>query len=216
MASKMMLTVILCAAVTVGIAATREPSATTMDRSGTSGMTSETGKLSTSDFVTKIGASDMYEIEAARIALTKTTNPEVRAYAELMQRDHSQSASEMKTAISTSGQTNLQPPATLPPEKQSKLDNLRNKSVAEFDRAYIEEQIRSHQTALNLLQNYSQSGDVSQLKSFAATTVPTVQQHLQKAQSLQGQLGGQQQMTTPADMNRIPDTNQSAQPRRTY
>jgi putative membrane protein len=45
--------------------------------------------------------------------------------------------------------------------------------------------VAGHEKALALLQGYSVGGDVVPLKEFASATAPVVQQHLDKARSLQ-------------------------------
>lgn len=49
-------------------------------------------------------------------------------------------------------------------------------------------QVDAHQDALNLLQRYAQDGDVASIKSFAATTAPVVQGHLDQAKVLRDAL----------------------------
>jgi putative membrane protein len=133
------------------------------------------------DFVAKAAASDMFEIEAAKLAQSKTKNAEVKKFAATMITDHTKSSADLKKAIADSGQT-ITPPAALPPDLQAKLDDL-NKAP-DFDKAYLDNQVDAHQEALNLLQRYAQDGDVPAIKTFAAATAPVVQTHYDHAKTL--------------------------------
>jgi putative membrane protein len=138
-------------------------------------------------FVEKAAASDMFEIQAAKLAQQRSKNADIKAFADMMVKDHTKSTNDMKAAIQASGQ-NLTPPAVLPQDKQDALNDLQNASADEFDRKYMEGQVDAHQDALNLLQRYAQDGDVDALKTFAASVAPVVQQHLDRAKSLRDAL----------------------------
>lgn len=138
------------------------------------------------DFVAKAGASDMFEIEAAKVAEKRATNPEVKKFAADMVAAHTKSTADLKKAIADSGQTALAPPAALPSDLQGKLDDL-NKAD-NFDVAYMDNQVDAHQAALDLMQRYAQDGDVPAIKSFAAATAPVVQQHYDMAKALRDKI----------------------------
>ena len=135
------------------------------------------------DFVAKAVANDMYEIEAAQIALKRSTNAEVKAFAKMMADGHTLTMEGLKAAIAASGQT-LTTPTMLPSDLQDKIDDLNKSSDKDFDKTYADDQVDVHQAALNLLQRYAQDGDVATLKIFAADTAPKIQEHLNKAEGL--------------------------------
>lgn len=128
------------------------------------------------DFVPMAAASDMFEIEAAKVAQTKSTNAEVKKFAAEMIAAHTKSSADLKKAIADSGQT-MTPPATLPADKQAMLDSLKAADAASFDKMYVDGQVAAHQEALNLMQGYADGGDVPAIKAFAAATAPVVKGH---------------------------------------
>jgi putative membrane protein len=134
-------------------------------------------------FVAKAGASDMFEIEAAKIAAKRSTNPSIKTFAANMQKAHMKTTEELKAAIAASG-ASLTPPTMLPQDLQDKLDDLSKADAKDFDKKYADSQVDAHQAALNLLQRYAQDGDTPALKSFAAATAPKVQEHLNMAEGL--------------------------------
>jgi putative membrane protein len=134
-------------------------------------------------FVEKAAASDMFEIEAAKVAQAKSQNADVKKFAGEMITAHTKSTADLKKAIADSGQT-LTPPAALPADLQGQLDSLNSAAPGDFDRAYLDNQVDAHQSALNLMQRYAQDGDVPALKAFAAATAPVIQQHYDHAKTL--------------------------------
>lgn len=139
------------------------------------------------EFVAKAAASDMFEIEAGKIALERATNPEVKAFAQMMVDGHNKTTADLKAAIAASGLT-ITPPATLPDDKSTALADLRSVDVAGFDKAYMNGQVDAHQATLNLLSRYAQDGDNAQLRGTAAAMLPIIQQHLDRARTLRDSL----------------------------
>jgi putative membrane protein len=144
--------------------------------------------LSTTDvtkapnFVTLAASSDMFEVQSSKIALQRSTNPDVKRFAQMMIDAHTKTTAALKGLIA--GQSNLSPPTALSADLQSKLDALGSVSPADFDKTYLNDQIDGHQSALNVMQRYAKDGDLEPLKQFAAHTAPTVQQHLDKAKAI--------------------------------
>ena len=67
---------------------------------------------------------------------------------------------------------------------QSKLDKLSGLSGADFTKEYESMQVSAHKDAVSLFERYSKSGDNTDLKAFAAKTLPHLQEHLKMAQAL--------------------------------
>ncbi|HEX3917960.1 MAG TPA: DUF4142 domain-containing protein [Caulobacteraceae bacterium] len=165
------------------------PSAVTnAEVNATPGANPASTDLSTTDvtqapnFVTLAAASDMFEIQSSKVALTRSTNPDVKRFAQMMIDAHTKTTAALKGLIA--GQSNLSPPTALPADLQSKLDALGSVSPADFDKTYLQDQVDGHQSALNVMQRYAKDGDMEPLKQFAANTAPMVQQHLDKAKAL--------------------------------
>ena len=134
-------------------------------------------------FVEKAAASDMFEIEAAKLAAKRSTNAEVKAFAAKMEKAHTKTTEDLKAAIAAWGAA-LTPPTALPADLQDKLDDLNKADDKDFDKKYADSQVDAHQAALNLLQRYAQDGDTAAIKAFAAATAPAVQEHLNHAEGL--------------------------------
>jgi putative membrane protein len=144
--------------------------------------------MSGADFVGAAASTDRYEIAAAKLALTHASRSAVKAFAQMMIRDHTASTAKLTAAIAASGQP-LTAPRDLPADLQADLATLRTASGADFDRAYIGQMVDTHDHALQTMQSYAIDGSVPALKSFAAAVTPVVQSHLGRAQALQAKIG---------------------------
>jgi putative membrane protein len=143
------------------------------------------GVMSTDVFVSNLTESDMYEIKAAQIAEQRSKDPEVKAFAALMVKDHTAMDSDMRPKIDAAAQ---QPATELDKRRSGFIDHLNSTSAADFDKTYIDQQVSGHQEALDLLKGYADHGPDAILKDAAGKAIPTVQAHLDKAKALQAKL----------------------------
>jgi len=142
---------------------------------------------SAQEFVAKAAAGDTFEIAAAQAAQARAQEPAVKAFAAMMLRDHGKSSADLKKAVAESGQA-LTVAGPLSPGQQQGLADLAKLTGPAFDRAYMAGQVRAHQDALTLMQDYAQNGDVTSLKAFAAETAAVVQGHYTRASKLSEEL----------------------------
>jgi len=139
------------------------------------------------DFVAKAAASDMFEVESSKVALSRSNNAEVKQFAQMMIDAHTKSTADLKAAIAASGQA-ITPPAALPTDLQTKLDALKSADAADFDLRYLNDQVDGHDAALNLVQRYANDGDVPQIKDTAIALAPVVQAHYTEVKALRDKL----------------------------
>ncbi len=131
---------------------------------------------SAQDFAQTAAASDMFEIQAAKLVLKKAKTEDVREFANMMIADHTKSSQALKEAIAASGQS-LAMPAKLDAEHQSQIGALNGLAGQDLEREYIAQQMAAHRNALDLLKSYAGGGDVAELRQFAQATIPAVQKH---------------------------------------
>ncbi|HEX4112018.1 MAG TPA: DUF4142 domain-containing protein [Stellaceae bacterium] len=132
-------------------------------------------------FAIKAAASGMTEVAEARIALGKSQNGDVKSFAQRMDKDHTQANNELMQIAQGEG---LKLPTTPSKKDQAQATKLSNLSGANFDQAYVKDQVAAHEQAVALFKKESQSGKDANLKSFATKTLPTLEDHLQMAQGL--------------------------------
>ena len=139
------------------------------------------------DYVKMAGASDKFEITEAKLAEQRSHNPKIKHYAMMMVRDHTKSTMMVKMAA-TKVMGHSPSPPMLTDEQQQNLMALKATHGRDFDRTYIDQQVASHQQALDLQQGYAQNGEVAPLKRAATEITPVVQSHLSMAKDLQSSM----------------------------
>jgi putative membrane protein len=143
----------------------------------------EAGPPSAQEFVNKVAISDMFEIQSSQLALTKQADADTKPFAEKMVTDHQKTSSELKSLID-SGKVKATLPTALDAQHQKMLDDLKAKSGKDFDQSYDQTQVKAHRDAVALFEAYSRGGDNPDLKSWAAQTLPHLEEHLSMAQKL--------------------------------
>jgi predicted outer membrane protein len=131
--------------------------------------------------------SDSFEIQAARLAQQRSTNPRVRAYADAMIRDHSMTSQALMGGVQVAALGMMAP--TLDARHAAMLNQLASASGAQFDRLYGQMMVQSHQEALALHASYSQASTDPALRNFAASVTPHIRHHLGMARGLPGGRG---------------------------
>jgi putative membrane protein len=134
-------------------------------------------------FVAAAATSDMFEVEAGKIAEERGKSASVKAFAAKMVKAHTETTNKLK-AILASGSANASPPMHLDDRHQGMIDELRGAKDADFDGRYISQQVDAHKEAEILMQGYAKNGDSAAVKSFAAKTAPDVQMHLDMAEKI--------------------------------
>ena len=141
------------------------------------------GAPSTTDFIQKAAMSDMYEVEAGKIATQKGQTAPVKGFAEMMVDAHSKTTEELKGIIA-SEKINVDLPTKLDAKHQKLIDDLNTASSADFDGTYAKQQVDGHQEAVDLFDSYAKKGNNAALKAFAQKTLPVIRQHLDAAKKL--------------------------------
>jgi putative membrane protein len=135
------------------------------------------------EFVNKVAISDMFEIQSSQLAIEKQADRDTKPFAQKMIKDHQKTSKELKALVDQRKvQANL--PTGLDSEHQKMLDDLRTKDGRDFDVAYDQIQLKAHQDAIALFETYAKTGDNTDLKKWAAKTLPHLKQHLAMAQKL--------------------------------
>lgn len=130
---------------------------------------------------------DLYEIQAADIALERSKNAQVRELAQMIKTDHTAASTAFKALVPQAA-PDVQLPTTLDQRRQGLLDNLRSASAADFDKVYVDQQVAAHQEAVTLHRGFSDNTDAPALAEHARTVLPKIEAHLQRAQALQASL----------------------------
>lgn len=162
------------------------------DQMGNQNAQTDTGsnkmmKSSDAKFAMKAAQGGMAEVQLGQLAAQKASNPDVKAFGQMMVDDHTKANDQLKSVAS---QENMSLPATLDAKDQALLTKLQGLSGPEFDRTYVKAMVKDHQEDVKEFQKEADKGKDPQIKNFASQTLPVLQQHLSKAQSLEAGVSG--------------------------
>lgn len=139
--------------------------------------------LSAADFVTKAAIGNQFEIQSSELARDRIRSDQVRQFADRMIRDHRAAGDRLKTAAG-----NRTVPSRLDEAHQQKLEQIRSAGENRTDRVYIDLQVQAHRDTVAMFDRYVQNGDDPRLKQFAQQSLPSLREHLQSAEQVQGTL----------------------------
>lgn len=135
-------------------------------------------------FLMMAAESDIFEISSSEVAVMKSQNARVRAYASMLIDHHTMTTNVALRQARAAGIA--PPPAVLQADKRDMITQLIDASPADFDRVYLSQQVPAHEQALALHTAYARGGDSPQLRSAAVGAVPFVTRHLADARRMLG------------------------------
>lgn len=142
---------------------------------------------STADNIDTLGekaiVANLYELEAANMALQRSSRADVRQFAHRMIDDHTRMKSELHSFLSTAQGANS-PSDHVDNLHQTMLDDLAGASDQDFDHRYIQQQKQAHSEALTLFRNYVDDGDNASLKDLCRQAIPVLEEHARLAEQL--------------------------------
>ncbi|WP_336732553.1 DUF4142 domain-containing protein [Chryseobacterium sp. VD8] len=121
----------------------------------------------------------MMEVMMGKLAATNAENATVKSLGEMMVKDHSKANDELKKWASTAGYTL---PTSLDADQQKMYDDLKAKKGKDFDKAYTDLMVSDHKEDIAAFKKEAASGSEASLKSFASSTLPTLEHHLMESE----------------------------------
>jgi putative membrane protein len=153
----------------------------TNDRMGTNTPEMAPAKVDDKKFLKEAALGGMTEVELGKLAAQKASSEDVKQFAQKMVDDHTKMGDQLKQVAS---KDNITLPDALDSKHQSQINKLSKLSGADFDKAYAKEQLKGHQSDIKDFTAEAQSGTDPNVKAFAASALPTLQQHLELAKNL--------------------------------
>ncbi|WP_342646797.1 DUF4142 domain-containing protein [Mucilaginibacter sp. CSA2-8R] len=144
---------------------------TSTNAAATGGIAVETDD---SKFATEAANGGMAEVELAKLAETKATNPKVKEFASMMIKDHTKANEELMSIAKTK---NITLPTTVGADEQKVMEDLQKKSGTDFDKAYVDAMVDDHDKDVDMFDKASKDLKDTELKSFAVKTLPTLKMH---------------------------------------
>jgi putative membrane protein len=164
-------------------AAQQSTGSSTMSASSQTASSATASSLSAADrkFVLEAAEGGMAEVELGLLAVQKAESDDVKKFGQRMVDDHGKANDTLKELAASKGITLPQGPNA---KQEATKERLAKLSGERFDKAYMRDMLLDHKKDIAAFRSESTSGRDSDIKSFAGTTLPTLQDHLKNAQSV--------------------------------
>jgi len=123
----------------------------------------------------------MIEAELGKLAVEKASRDDIKQFGQKMVDDYTKANDQLKEVA---GKEKIPIPDAVDSKHQSRIDKLSKLSGGDFDKAYVKDQLKDHQTEVREFGAEAQNGSDPNVKAFASTMLPTLQQHLELAKNL--------------------------------
>ena len=149
--------------------------------------TATDGRSVTSDqtFLKEAAEGGLAEVELGQLAAEKSSNEDVKRFAERMVEDHAKANENLKQLAAQKG---VSLPTEPSPQQKANNERLSKLSGDEFDKAYMSDMLKDHRTDITAFEQESDSGTDSDIKKFASQALPTLREHLKQAESVSGKI----------------------------
>jgi putative membrane protein len=161
---------------------------------GTSGAGSAMGAGSTdvssfddAQLAAVVQSLNMSEMQTAQLAQSKATSPEVKKYAKDMMTQHREMENRANAVFSRLQITPNENAVSnqVKTDAQSDMSTLQGMRGKDFDREYIDEQVRAHNHALELVDRMIPSAKSPELKAELQGARTKIEAHLRQAEKIQ-------------------------------
>ena len=136
--------------------------------------------------------ANQVDIDAGKLAASKATNPEVKKFGQQMVTDHT-GVNKQATALVTRLKVTPEDNSTSQSLKaggDKNIANLRSLKGAEFDKAYIDNEVTYHQAVIDAIdKTLVPSAQNAELKALLVKVRPAFVAHLEHAKMIQSSLG---------------------------
>lgn len=137
-------------------------------------------------FLETASQGNVAEVEIAKLALKKSQNPDVRAFAERMIQDHQMLGKKMAPFLTQAG---VQPSTSLNTLHQHLYNKLNGLSGAAFDKEYVDAMDKDHHTDLKEFQKEVSDTQDAQLKPVVAQGEKVIAEHTEMIDNLSRKMG---------------------------
>jgi putative membrane protein len=135
------------------------------------------------EFVLDAAQGGLAEVELGKLAAQRAQNDDVKKFAQRMVDDHSK-ANEQLQKIADSKSIKL--PTEVDSKDKALMQRLEKLNGAAFDRTYMNAMVNDHAKDVTEFKREANAGRDPQVKSFAESTLPTLEEHLQQARTTRG------------------------------
>jgi putative membrane protein len=132
-------------------------------------------------FVRKALEGNMAEIQMGQLALQKSSDDQVKQFAQRMVDDHGKMLDQLKPAAQAMG---VKVPEGPSKGAMKNMDKMKGLSGDAFDQAYIKDMVKDHKKDSSEFKQEAQNTQNPQLKQLVTEASQTIDSHLQQIQQI--------------------------------
>jgi putative membrane protein len=137
----------------------------------------------TQHFLIVASIKNLQEVSSGQLAAQKASRPEIKAFAQMMVKDHGDAEQKLLQLAKSRG-------IALPPAATGSIQqdlNLKN-AGSNIDQLYVHGMVSGHQNTVEVFQNYAVNGKDPAVKAWAQQMLPILKHHLEEIKTIDKQL----------------------------
>lgn len=135
----------------------------------------------TSKFLVQAADHGMAEVELGKLGEQRATQQTVKDFAALVVKDHTTANNEVSALAA---KLNVTLPVTYSEEHKKTAKDLSDKKAKDFDKDFMDAMISNHKKTIAEFKDASDDAMNAEVKTFINNTIPTLQAHLDAAETI--------------------------------
>ena len=131
------------------------------------------------DFMNMAAKANMTEAHLGQMAEAQAGQKQVKEFGQKLSQDHTTAYEGLSVLANKTGDSI---PKAI--SKGKTIEQLTHLKGARFDHAFLMDEVTSHKTELAAFQNEAEHGENADVKAWAKSMIPTLQEQLQQAETL--------------------------------
>jgi putative membrane protein len=132
-------------------------------------------------FMRMAAEADMTEAHIGQMAESQASQSQVKDFGQMLDRDHTDAYQQLTALAAKTGDSI---PKGIDIRKEAAVEQLIKLKGKQFDRRFLQEEIRDHQKALAAFKREAQHGQDPDVKAYASKMIPVLEGHLHQAETL--------------------------------
>lgn len=132
-------------------------------------------------FIKETAADGKAEVKIAELATKKAERADVKAYAEMLMKDHTAANKDLEAVAEKKG---VDVSAVIAPSSAKDFQSLEKQSGKDFDNAFLKLMESDHKKCVSNFESEQKKGEDGDVKAFVDKTLPVIKHHLDEVQKL--------------------------------
>lgn len=130
-------------------------------------------------FMKKAAEANMTEAHLGQMAEAQASQQSVKDFGQTLSKDHTSAYESLTILANKMGEA-------IPKAigRDQTIERLMHLKGSAFDRAFSQDEVQSHKGAIALFKNEAEHGENADVKAWAKSMIPTLEGHLQTAESI--------------------------------